>query len=50
MGWLAVLRAIFAPLETQTRWPIKFNGMAFVAAMGTNADYRDWGPSNWWQK
>jgi alpha-L-fucosidase 2 len=34
-----------------TKWPIKFNGMAFVAAVGSNgeAEYRDWGASNWWQ-
>ena len=32
-----------------TKWPIKFNGMAFVAAMPPNADFRQWGPSNWWQ-
>jgi hypothetical protein len=33
-------------------WPIKFNGMAFIAAMNNQngaAESRSWGPSNWWQ-
>ena len=32
-----------------SQWPIKFNGMAFVAAMGNHGepDSRSWGPSNW---
>ena len=34
-----------------TKWPIKFNGMAFIAARGANAeaDSRGWGACNWWQ-
>jgi hypothetical protein len=35
-----------------TIWPIKFNGMAYIAALNDGngaADKRDWGPSNWWQ-
>eukprot|EP00047_Mylnosiga_fluctuans_P009520 m.263358 g.263358 ORF g.263358 m.263358 type:complete len:1042 (+) comp26666_c0_seq1:28-3153(+) len=36
-------------IQSRTMWPIKFNGMLFQAATPPNADYRDWGPSNWWQ-
>eukprot|EP00475_Leptophrys_vorax_P009811 TRINITY_DN164_c0_g3_i1.p1 TRINITY_DN164_c0_g3~~TRINITY_DN164_c0_g3_i1.p1 ORF type:complete len:772 (-),score=187.26 TRINITY_DN164_c0_g3_i1:117-2207(-) len=41
-------------IQSRTPWPIKFNGMAFVAHMmnddvSKGPDYRDWGPSNWWQ-
>jgi hypothetical protein len=36
-------------IQSRTMWPIKFNGMLFQAATPPYADYRDWGPSNWWQ-
>jgi hypothetical protein len=41
-------------IQSRTLWPIKFNGMAFVSHMVNDdvtkgPDYRDWGPSNWWQ-
>lgn len=47
----AVTRYTQAVQSRNTRWPIKFNGMAFVAAVGSSgeADYRDWGACNWWQ-
>jgi hypothetical protein len=47
----AVTRYTQAVQSRNTLWPIKFNGMAFVAAVGSNgeADYRDWGACNWWQ-
>jgi hypothetical protein len=37
----AITRYTQAVQSRGTQWPIKFNGMAFVAAMGTKADYRD---------
>jgi hypothetical protein len=49
---LAITRYTQAIQSRGTIWPIKFNGMAFVAAMDkghAEADYRDWGPANWWQ-
>jgi hypothetical protein len=49
---LAITRYTQAVQSRGTIWPIKFNGMAFVAAMDrghAEADYRDWGPANWWQ-
>ena len=47
----AVTRYTQAVQSRNTLWPLKFNGMAFVAAMGSSgeADYRDWGACNWWQ-
>jgi len=47
----AVTRYTQAVQSRNTLWPIKFNGMAFVAAMGEagEPDYRDWGACNWWQ-
>jgi len=47
----AITRYTQAIQSRGTKWPIKFNGMAFVAAMGEEgeAEYRDWGSSNWWQ-
>lgn len=47
----AITRYTQAVQSRNTIWPIKFNGMAFVAAMGDagQADTRDWGACNWWQ-
>jgi hypothetical protein len=48
----AVTRYVHAVQSRNTRFPIKFNGGAFVAAMdkgNREPDTRDWGPSNWWQ-
>ena len=47
----AITRYVQAIQSRGTMWPIKFNGMGFIAAMGTNgeADSRDWGACNWWQ-
>ena len=48
----AVTRYTQAIQSRGTLWPIKFNGMAFIAAMDAGngeADRRDWGPSTWWQ-
>lgn len=44
-------RYVQAVQSRGTIWPIKFNGGAFIAAMGGDgeADKRGWGPSNWWQ-
>lgn len=45
-------RYVHAVQSRGTLWPIKFNGMAFVAAVnhgGGEPDFRDWGGSNWWQ-
>ena len=41
----AITRYTQAIQARNTMWPIKFNGMAFLAAMGTEgeADTRDWG-------
>ena len=44
----ALTRYVQAVQSRNTIWPIKFNGMAFIAAMDSPDD-RDWGPSNWWQ-
>jgi hypothetical protein len=49
----AVTRYISAIQSRGTLWPLKFNGQAFTAYMDDGAaapDYRNWGPSNWWQK
>lgn len=45
----AITRYTQAVQSRNTKWPIKFNGGAFVAAMGSNgeAEERDWGASNW---
>ena len=45
----ALTRYVQAIQSRGTRWPIKFNGMMFVANTPPNADARDWGPCNWWQ-
>jgi len=48
----AYTRYLHAIQSRGTIWPIKFNGGAFMAhATGSDggADYRIWGPSNWWQ-
>jgi len=47
----ALTRYTQAVQSRNTQWPIKFNGMAFIAAMGEEGepDYRDWGACNWWQ-
>eukprot|EP00038_Savillea_parva_P029372 m.70674 g.70674 ORF g.70674 m.70674 type:complete len:682 (-) comp8661_c0_seq1:95-2140(-) len=47
----AITRYTQAVQSRGTMWPIKFNGMAFIAAMGSNgeADSRQWGACNWWQ-
>ena len=47
----AITRYTQAIQSRNTMWPIKFNGMAFVAQMGNNgeADTRMWGSCNWWQ-
>ena len=47
----ALTRYTQAVQSRGTPWPIKFNGGAFIAAMGESgeADRRGWGPSNWWQ-
>ena len=47
----AITRYTQAIQSRKTMWPIKFNGMAFIAQMGNNgeADARDWGSCNWWQ-
>ena len=41
----AITRYTQAVQSRGTRWPIKFNGGAFVAAMGSNGEpeFRDWG-------
>lgn len=44
----AVTRYVQAVQSRGTPWPIKFNGMAFTA-FTDDVDFRDWGPSNWWQ-
>ena len=44
----AITRFVQA-IQSRTMWPIKFNGMAFVANQPPNADYRNWGTCNWWQ-
>jgi len=49
---IAITRYTQAIQSRNTIIPIKFNGMAFIAAMedgALQADSRDWGPSNWWQ-
>jgi hypothetical protein len=49
---VAITRYTQAIQSRGTIIPIKFNGMAFIAAMEDGefqADGRDWGPSNWWQ-
>lgn len=49
----ALTRYINAIQSRGTIWPIKFNGQAFTSYMDDGAaapDYRNWGPSNWWQK
>ena len=46
----AVTRFTQAVQSRGTLWPIKFNGMAFVAAMDKGngePDSRQWGASNW---
>ena len=46
-----ITRYVHAVQSRNTAWPIKFNGMAFTAAMDDGkgaAFWRDWGPSNWW--
>ena len=47
----AITRYTQAVQSRNTMWPIKFNGMAFIAARGSNgeADKRQWGADNWWQ-
>lgn len=30
-------------------FPVKFNGMLFVAQPDLDPDFRQWGPANWWQ-
>lgn len=49
----AVTRYVQAIQSRDTMWPIKFNGMAFTANVYDYkpgwADYRLWGPANWWQ-
>ena len=47
----ALTRYVQAVQSRNTWVPIKFNGMAFIAAMGTRgeADFRQWGFGNWWQ-
>jgi hypothetical protein len=47
----AITRYTQAIQSRNTMWPIKFNGMAFTSAVGTNGEpeFRQWGPSNWWQ-
>ena len=48
----ALTRYVHAIQSRGGIWPLKFNGMAFVAAVnkgGGEPDYRDWGASNWWQ-
>lgn len=47
----ALTRYTQAVQSRNTIWPIKFNGMAFIAAMGNDgsADSRQWGACNWWQ-
>jgi hypothetical protein len=44
----AITRFVQA-IQSRTMWPIKFNGMAFVANQPPHADFRDWGSCNWWQ-
>lgn len=46
----AITRYVQAVQSRNTIWPIKFNGMAFTSAVGTNGEpeFRQWGPSNWW--
>jgi hypothetical protein len=49
----ALTRYINAIQSRGTIFPIKFNGQAFTSYMDDGAaapDYRNWGPSNWWQK
>lgn len=49
LGQQQVITRYVQTIQSRTMWPIKFNGMLFQAAVPPNADYRDWGPSNWWQ-
>ena len=51
-----ISRYVFA-IQSRTSWPIKFNGMMFVAntpdvtlSNGGGPDYRDWGQSDWWRE
>jgi hypothetical protein len=44
----AITRFVQA-IQSRTMWPIKFNGMAFVANQPPHADFRNWGTCNWWQ-
>lgn len=49
----ALTRYINAAQSRGTIWPIKFNGQAWTSYMNDGAaapDFRNWGPSNWWQK
>lgn len=47
----AITRYTQAVQSRNTIWPIKFNGMADIAARGSNGepDSRGWGACNWWQ-
>lgn len=49
----ALTRYLSAAQSRGTIWPIKFNGQAWTSYMDDGAaapDFRQWGPSNWWQK
>jgi len=42
-------RYIYAVQSRNVNVPIKFNGMLFTNQVGSNEQYRQWGPDHWWQ-